>query len=49
MNFSEFLTRPNQYTKLFNTTQTSKILYPERRKKILRLTLYNRNNANNLF
>ena len=33
MSFSEFITHPNRSTNLFNTTQTTQILYPQRRKK----------------
>ena len=33
MNFSEFITHPNRYTNLFNTTQTTQILYLLHRKK----------------
>ena len=35
MSFSEFMNRidPNRSTNLFNTTQATQILYPQRRKK----------------
>ena len=33
MSFSEFITHPNRYTNLFNTTQTTQILSPQPRKK----------------
>ena len=36
MSFSEFVTHPNRSTSLFNTIQTTQILYPQHRKKILR-------------
>ena len=45
----ESFTHPNRSTNLFNTTQTTQILYSQHRKKILRLTLHNRDNPNNLF
>ena len=38
MSFSEFTTHPNRYTNLFNTTQTTQILYPQHRKKTTETT-----------